>query len=159
MRRASRGGFDVGALIRVKSRFITFPPLHPSFVHCTHDPQPCIRLSSVRLCLIDNHTLLLWPYTRIHLLAALPITPLLTTYYRCPIDTSLQLRWMIGLGCTAFLIAGTLLAMDLKFGWSRKKGGGRLKPIINAIQSLTVLIMFPSKVKRGYEERAPPPLQ
>ena len=62
---------------------------------------------------------------------------------------------MIGLGCTAFLIVATLLAMDLKFGWTRKKGGGRLKPIVNAIQSLTVLIMFPSKVRRGYEEREP----
>ena len=61
---------------------------------------------------------------------------------------SLQLRLMIGLGCTTFLIAAILLAMDLKFGWSRKKGGGRLKPIINAIQSLTVLIMFPSKVRK-----------
>jgi hypothetical protein len=65
----------------------------------------------------------------------------------------LQLRLMIGLGCTTFLIAAILLALDLKFGWSRKKGGGRLKPIINAIQSLTVLIMFPSKVRKE-EKRA-----
>ena len=59
---------------------------------------------------------------------------------------------MIGLGCTAFLITVILLAMDLKFGWTRKKGGGRLKPIVNAIQSLTVLIMFPSKVRSGENE-------
>ena len=83
---------------------------------------------------------------------------LLTTHYycRCPLDTSLQLRLMIGLGCTAFLIVATLVAIDLKFGWTRKKGGGRLKPIINAIQSITVLIMFPSEVRRGDEERNPP---
>ena len=61
---------------------------------------------------------------------------------------------MIGLGCTTFLIAAILLAMDLKFGWSRKKGGGRLKPIINAIQSLTVLIMFPSKVRKEKKKAA-----
>ena len=69
----------------------------------------------------------------------------LDTCQKCPSDTSLQIRLMIGLGCTAFLIAAILVAMDLKFGWTRKRGGGRLKPIVNAIQSLTVMIMFPSE--------------
>ena len=59
---------------------------------------------------------------------------------------------MIGLGITAFLVASFIVALDLKFGWSQKKGGGRLKPMINAIQSLTVLIMFPAEVRRREEE-------
>ena len=74
------------------------------------------------------------------------------SYCRCPSDTGLQLRLMIGLGFTAFLVAAIIVALDLKFGWSQKKGGGRLKPIINAIQSLTVLIMFPAKVRKREEK-------
>ena len=88
-------------------------------------------------------------HTRVRSFVLLPFAHL---YCRCPDDTSLQIRLMIGLGCTAFLITVILLAMDLKFGWTRKKGGGRLKPIVNAIQSLTVLIMFPSKVRSGENE-------
>ena len=87
---------------------------------------------------------------RVRSLALLPLV--YSTYCRCPSDTGLQLRLMIGLGFTAFLVAAIIVALDLKFGWSQKKGGGRLKPIINAIQSLTVLIMFPAKVRRREEK-------
>ena len=36
----------------------------------------------------------------------------------------------VGVGALAFLLI--LVAMDLRFGWTRAKGGGKLKPILNA---------------------------
>ena len=155
MRRATRGGFDAGVLIHVNCK-LNVSPFHPLFLCILHSHTVITTLHAppdvpiMCTCAHDEHmcTLPLGLFdcsNRVRSLALLPLV--YSTYCRCPSDTSLQLRLMIGLGCTAFLLAGTLLALDLKFGWSRKKGGGRLKPIINAIQSLTVLIMYPSKVR------------
>ena len=151
-RRAPRGGFDAGALIHAKRKLTLFLLSHPSLY--TAALESYVALSATHCCFDGQHTSPRKCVVQFAFAHSLRSSSLFfaRSYCRCPSDTGLQLRLMIGLGFTAFLVAAIIVALDLKFGWSQKKGGGRLKPIINAIQSLTVLIMFPAKVRKREEK-------
>jgi hypothetical protein len=61
----------------------------------------------------------------------------------CPQETSDATGWTAGI-ITGVLVALTIfVGLDLRFGWTQAAGGNRLKPAINAVQGMTVLLMFP----------------
>ena len=64
---------------------------------------------------------------------------------RCPEDVSSSFLFAGLLGGGAILFILIFLCLDLRFGWTNKPGGGFLKPLVNATQQMTVLIMFPVK--------------
>ena len=63
----------------------------------------------------------------------------------CPKDTSEATGWTVGILLTLLMAFFTFLGLDLKFGWTRSKGGSRFKPAVNAVQAMTVIYLFPVK--------------
>ena len=63
----------------------------------------------------------------------------------CPDDPREAIGWVAAIATLGTLFVGSFIALDLKYGWSRKNGGGRLKPMVNTIQQLTVMVMYPAK--------------
>jgi hypothetical protein len=45
----------------------------------------------------------------------------------------------------AIAVIMIVIALDLHFGRTRQRGGGRLKPVINAVQQMMVMMLFPVK--------------
>ena len=55
--------------------------------------------------------------------------------------------WTFGIIAAGAGVLIVAIWLDLKHGWSRTKGkGGKLKPLLNAVQQITVMILFPGKV-------------
>ena len=63
----------------------------------------------------------------------------------CPKDLSEAEGWTFGLGFGALSILIIMVALDIKFGWTRERAGGQLKTVVNAVQEMTVIILFPVK--------------
>ena len=65
---------------------------------------------------------------------------------RCPEDASASLGRTIALTSVIFIVVVALIILDVTRGWcSNKSGGIRLNGIMNAVQSLSVLMAFPIK--------------
>ena len=62
----------------------------------------------------------------------------------CP-DRQKSLLWTAGLSAGVFVAIVVFVLLDLRFGWSRAQGGSRLKLVVNCVQQLTVLTLFPVK--------------
>jgi hypothetical protein len=64
---------------------------------------------------------------------------------KCAEDTE-QAMWLaVGLSLGGLVVLVTVIGLDLHFGWTRQRGGGRLKPVVNAVQQMTVMMLFPVK--------------
>ena len=64
---------------------------------------------------------------------------------RCPPDIEQAKQLAVGLCMGAIAVIVIIIALDLHFGWTRQRGGGRLKPVINAVQQMMVMMLFPVK--------------
>ena len=62
----------------------------------------------------------------------------------CP-DMQKSLLWTAGLSAGVSVAIIVFVLLDLRFGWSRAQGGSRLKLVVNCVQQLTVLTLFPVK--------------
>jgi hypothetical protein len=62
----------------------------------------------------------------------------------CP-DSNESLLMTAGISAGIFVSVIVVVLLDLRFGWSRARGGSRLKLIVNCVQQLTVLTLFPVK--------------
>ena len=63
----------------------------------------------------------------------------------CPKDASEATGWTVGIVTGVLVAISIFIGLDLKFGWTQAAGGNRLKPAINAVQGMSVLLMFPVK--------------
>ena len=63
----------------------------------------------------------------------------------CATDTEQAKMRTVGFCVGGFVILVIVIALDLRFGWTRQRGGGRLKPVVNAVQQMTVMMLFPVK--------------
>ena len=63
----------------------------------------------------------------------------------CQTDTKQAMMRTVGLSILALVVLVIVIRLDLHFGWTRQRGGGRLKPVINAVQQMTVMMLFPVK--------------
>ena len=67
-----------------------------------------------------------------------------STCTMCP-DRQKSLLWTAGLSAGVSVAIIVFVLLDLRFGWSRAQGGSRLKLVVNCVQQLTVLTLFPVK--------------
>ena len=63
----------------------------------------------------------------------------------CPRDVSESIALTTALIVGGVGVVAMCVLLDLRFGFSKSKGGGRLKPLLNGVQLMSVLLMFPAK--------------
>ena len=63
----------------------------------------------------------------------------------CPRDVSESIALTTALIVGGVVVVVLCVLLDLRFGFSKSKGGGRLKPLLNGVQLMSVLLMFPAK--------------
>ena len=68
-----------------------------------------------------------------------------STCTQCPADMRESINWTAGISVGIAAIFVVVVLLDLRFGWSKAKGGSRIKLMTNCVQQLTVLILFPAK--------------
>ena len=67
-----------------------------------------------------------------------------STCTQCPDDMSKSIWWTAGLSAGITVAVVIVVLLDLRFGWSRAKPGSQLlKLMINCVQQMTVMILFP----------------
>ena len=72
---------------------------------------------------------------------------------RCHADKQTSRLWSIGLSIIIAIVIIVSVSLDLWFGWSRAGAGNQqLKLMVNCVQQLTVMTLFPVKWPAAVKE-------
>ena len=65
---------------------------------------------------------------------------------KCPANVQDSMAWTAALVAGLVVTMAVVIGIDLKYRCSQARGGGQLKPLLNAVQQITVMILFPVEV-------------